>query len=104
MTLSERDIEEKLKMLTVRPKVIKVHMDSVEGKMKKVEHHGQANVHGRGKKLPERVIEEKLKKLTIRPKVIKVYGCTCMCMFMYVYSIEDLFNEDADAREEDMIH
>ena len=29
-------------------------------------------------------------------------SCKCMCTFMYMYSIEDLFNEDADAREEDM--
>ena len=72
--------------------------------MKKVEHHGRVN--RRGKKLPKWVIEEKLKRITVRPKVMGVPATptSCKCTLVYVYSIEDLFNEDADAREEDMIH
>ena len=74
--------------------------------MKKMERMEHGRVHGRGKKLPKWVIEEKLKRLTVRPKVMGVpatpASCMRMCTFMYMYSIEDLFNEDADAREEDM--
>ena len=81
-------------MVPVKPKVMKVH---VEGKMKKVAHH---IVLRRGKKLPERVIEEKMQILTVKPKVD---GCTCKFV-SESQQIEDLFNEDDDARVKETIH
>ena len=89
-----------LNMVSVKPKLIKLQVESKEGKKKKVD---LRDCHRRGKKLPEKFIEEKMQMLTVKSKVNGCTGCTCRFM-SESEEIEDLFHDDADAREKHATH